>query len=142
GRRRPAHPRRAGRARRARLLQGEPPLHRPGLGADPEDALLRERDPLDADEGRVRLLARRRLTVGLHGHLTPDAGAARPGPGLHAVRLPERHAGPPQRLERTRARLPVAAHLRRRRALDDALSPRRATDRVAAAARLLLAALG
>src|SRR5436305_14701154 len=112
------------------------------MSAHPEDALLRQRLPLDADEGRLRLLARRRLAVGLHGRLAGDARAARPRPRLHELRLPERHARPPQRLERARARLPIAAHLRRRRALEHALPARRAAHRLAARARLLLAALG
>ena len=36
--------------------------------------------------------------------LARDAAAARPRPHLHAVRLPERHARAPERLERPRAR--------------------------------------
>ena len=71
-----------------------------------------------------------------------DARAARPRPHLHELRLPERHARPPQRLERARARLSVASDLRRRRALEHALPPRRAADRVAPAEGLLLAAVG
>ena len=58
--------RRAGRARRGRLREGEPPLHRPGVAADPEAPLPRQRRALAADEDRLRLLARRRLAVGLH----------------------------------------------------------------------------
>ena len=59
--------RRAGRARRGRLREGEPALHRPGVGADPALPLPRQRGALAADEDRVRLLARRRLAVRLHG---------------------------------------------------------------------------
>ena len=90
---------------------------RPGLAADPEDALLRQRDPLDADEDRLGLLARRRLAVRLHRRLARDARAARPRPHLHELRLPERHARSPERLERAGARLPVSSDLRRGRAL-------------------------
>ena len=64
-----------------------------------------------------------------------DARAARPRPHLPALRLPERHARAPERLERARARLPVAADLRRRRALRDQAPQRRAADLVAARAR-------
>ena len=137
-----ADARRAGRARRTRLLQGEPPLDGPGVAADSEDALLRKRDPLDADEDRLGVLARRRLAVGLHSHLAGDARAARPRSRLHELRVPERHARPPQRLERACARLPVAPDLRGRRAIEHAVPARRAADRVAARARLLLAAAG
>ena len=42
---------------------------RRGVEADPADALPRQRGALAADEDRVRLLARRRLAVGLHGDL-------------------------------------------------------------------------
>ena len=70
---RPRAARRAGRARRARLREGEPALHRQGLGPDSAHALPRQRGALDADEDRVRLLARRRLAVGLHGDLEGDA---------------------------------------------------------------------
>ena len=59
--------RRAGRPRRGRLREGEPALHGAGVGADPEAPLPRQRRPLAADEDRLRLLARRRLAVGLHG---------------------------------------------------------------------------
>ena len=55
------------------------------------------------------------------------------------VRLPERHARAPERVERARARLPVAADLRRRRALGDQDPPRRAAHLVAALEGLLLA---
>ena len=56
------------------------------------------------------------------------------------LRLPERHARAPERLERARARLPLAAGLRRRRAVGDQAAPRRAADLVAAREGLLLAA--
>ena len=67
GSRRPRGARRARRARRGRLREGEPALHGPGVGADPAHALPRQRRALDADEDRVRVLARRRLAVRLHG---------------------------------------------------------------------------
>ena len=98
--------------------------------------------PQPADEDRVGLLARRRLAVGLHGGLAARAGAARPRPDLPALRLPERHARAPERLERARARLPVAADLRRRRALGDPPAQGRAGDLVAAREGLLVAAVG
>ena len=66
--------------------------------------------------------------------------AARPRPRLHGLRLPERPARAPERLERARARLPVAADLRRRRALGHPLPQGRAADLVAARQGLLLAA--
>ena len=56
-------------------------------------------------EDRLRLLARRRLPVRLHGHQPRDAQAARPRPHLPPLRVPERHARPPERLEPPRARL-------------------------------------
>ena len=54
--------------------------------------------------------------AGLHGGLARDARAARPRPGLHALRLPERPARAPERRQRARPRHPVTADLRRRRA--------------------------
>ena len=125
GRRQPDGSRRArgavaaGRARRARLREGEPALHRQRVDADPAQPVPRQRGTELPDEDRVRLLARRRLTGRLHGALASDAAAARPRPHLHVVRLPERHARAPERVERARARLPVAADLRRRRAIGD-----------------------
>ena len=110
--------------RRGRLRQGEPALHRPGVGTDAAPPLPRQRGALDADEDRVRLLARRRLAVRLHGGLPADAPAARPRPGLPALRLPERHARPPERLERAGAGLLLAADLQRRRALRESSSGR------------------
>ena len=65
--------------------------------------------------------------------------AARPRPDLPALRLPERPARAPERLERAGARLPVAADLRRRRALRDPAAEGRADDLVAAGEGLLLA---
>ena len=82
---RPAHARRAGRARRGRLREGEPARQRRGLEADPAHALPRQRGPLAADEDRLRLLARRRLADRLHGDLAADARAARPRPHLSAA---------------------------------------------------------
>ena len=58
---------------------------------------------------------------GYTGDRRSRRSAARPRPRLPALRLPERHARPPERLERARARLPVTAGLRRRRALGDPL---------------------
>ena len=117
---------------RGRLREGEPPLHRPGLGADPAHALPRQRGALDADEDRLRLLARGRLAVRLHRGRARHARAARPRPDLPPLRLPERHARAPERRQRPRARLPVAADLRRRRALGDQVPLGRAPDLVAA----------
>ena len=68
--------------------------------------------------------------------------AARPAPDLQALRLPERHARPPERRQRARARRPVAADLRRRRALGDQDAQRRPAHLVAAREGLLLAAAG
>ena len=48
------------------------------------------------------------------------------------LRLPERHARAPERLERARPRLPLAPDLRRRRAVGDQAAPGRAADLVAA----------
>src|SRR6185503_8811025 len=111
----------------------------PGVGGDPALPLPRQRGALVADEGRVRLLARRRLAVGLHGHLAAVPPAAGPRPDLPALRLPERPARAPERLERTGARLPLAADLRRRRALRHPAAQGRADDLLAAAEGLLLA---
>ena len=115
GSRRSRSDRGTGRPRRGRLREGEPALHRPRLGADPAHALPRQRRAVAADEDRLRLLARRRLPVGLHGGRPLDARAARPRPHLSALRLSERHARAPERDQRPRARCPVATRLRRRR---------------------------
>ena len=123
---RPRHARAARRARRGRLREVEPSGHRRGVEADSEDALSRERGPLAAHEGRVRLLARSGFAVRLHGDLEADAGRARPRSHLHGLRLSERLPRAPERLERTRPRLPVAADLRRRRALGHPLPQGRA----------------
>ena len=69
----------------------------------------------------------------------PYLQAARPRPDLPALRLPERPARAPERLERAGARLPVTADLRRRRALRDPAAEGRADDLVAAGEGLLLA---
>src|SRR5439155_2014439 len=132
--------RRAGRARRARLREGEPPLHRPGLAADPPLPLPRQRGPVDADEDRLGLLAHRRLAVRLHLRLARVSRAARSRQALQALRVPERHARPPERVERACPRRSVAADLRRRRAFRDPPAEGRADDLLAAAEGLLLAA--
>ena len=61
-------------------------------------------------------------------------------PHLPRLRLPERHARAPERVERARARLPLAPGVRRRRALGDQAAQRRAAHLVAAAQGLPLAA--
>ena len=132
-------PRAAGRPGRARLREGEPAVHRQRLEADPAQPLPRERGAQPAHQDRVRLLAHRRLAGRLHGDLAAHAAAARPRPDLHVVRLPQRHARAPERVERARARLPLAPDLRRRRALGDQDPQRRAADLVAALEGLLLA---
>ena len=66
---RPGDARGRGGARRGRLREGEPPVHGRGLEADPALPLPRQRGPVAADEDRLRLLARRRLAVRLHGDL-------------------------------------------------------------------------
>ena len=48
-----------------------------------------------------------------------DPRAPRPRPDLPALRLPQRHARPPERRQRARAGRPVAPDLRRRRAVGD-----------------------
>src|SRR2546430_5975904 len=65
------------RGGRARLREGQPPLHGAGMAADPALALPRERHPLDADEDRVRLLACRRLAGRLHRDLVADRKSTR-----------------------------------------------------------------
>src|SRR5207248_2624358 len=60
---------------------------------------------------------------------------------LAAVLLPQRHARPPERLEREGARRPCAADLRRRRALGDPAAEGDSRDLVAADQALLVAAL-
>ena len=132
GPRGPPDARRARRARRGRLREGEPALHRPGVGPDPAHALPRQRGALAADEGRVRLLARRRLADGLHRDLARVPPAARPRPHLSGVRDAERHARAPEHLERARARLSLEADLQRRRALRDPPAQGRAAHLVAA----------
>src|SRR5581483_2638224 len=91
------------------------------------------------DEDRVRLLARRRLAGRLHGARPGRARAARPRPDLPGLRLPERPARAPERDQRAGARLPVAADLRRRRALRDPAAEGDPADELAAAEGLLLA---
>ena len=103
----------AGRARRGRLHEGEPPLHRRGVEPDPALPVSRQRDALAPDEDRLRLLAHRRLPGRLHGDQPPHARAARPREHLPALRVSERHARPPERVVGTRPRHPVAADLRR-----------------------------
>ena len=86
GRRQPDGSRRArgahaaDRSRRARLLEGEPALHRQRLEADPAQPVHRERDPQPVDEGLIGLLAHRRLAGRLHGALASPHAAARPRP--------------------------------------------------------------
>src|SRR5205085_10412855 len=106
---------------------------------DPAQPLPRQRGSLAADEDRLRLLARRRLAGRLRGDLVADARPARPRPHLPALRVPERPARAPERLERAGARLPVAADLRRRRAQRDPDPQGRAADLLAPGQGLLLA---
>src|SRR6185436_926212 len=87
-----------------------------------------------------RLLAHSGLADRLHGDLALDALAARPRPDLPRLRLPQRHARAPERLERARPGLPLAAGLRRRRAVRDQAAPRRPAHLLAAGEGLLLAA--
>ena len=61
GSRRARAVRAAGRARRARLREGEPALHRQRVEADSAQPLPRQRDAQPPHEGRVGVLARRRL---------------------------------------------------------------------------------
>src|SRR5205823_484021 len=136
---RPRPPGRTGREGRGRLREGEPALHRPGVAADPAHALLRERDPVAADEDRLRLLARRRRAVRLHGGGASDARANRPRRALSALWVSQQHAAAPERLEREGARRSVAPDLRGRRALRDQAAARRACDLVAAVQGLLVA---
>ena len=108
---------RPGRAWRGRVREGEPPRVGRGLEGHPAHALSRERRPLAPDQDRVRLLACRRLSGGVHGALADCAPAPRPRRALPALRVPERRARPSQHPERARARRSLAADLRRRRAL-------------------------
>ena len=64
---------------------GEPALHRAGLGADPAQPLPEQRNPGAADEGRLRLMARRRLAGRLRRDLAAHTAAARPRPDLQAL---------------------------------------------------------
>src|SRR5207249_2005781 len=145
GGRQPDGPGRPGRARwtsgawRGRLRESEPSVHGPGVAADPEAPVPGECGALAADQDRLRLLARRRLAVRLHGDRVRDA---RSRPDLSALRLPERHARPPERLERARSRLPVPPRVRSRRAVGDEAPARRTGDLVAVAEGVLLAAAG
>src|SRR5262249_18402094 len=130
-----------GRARRSGLRQSEPALHGPGVATDPTQPLPRERDPLALDEDRIRLLARRRRAVGLHRDRPAHARAARSRPPLPELRLPQRHARPPERLEREGAGRRLAPDLRRRRALRNPAVEGDPDDLVAADQALLVAAL-
>src|SRR5262249_36642799 len=138
----PACARRSSRPRRGRLREGEPALFGPGLGADAAPPLSRERRAVAADEDRLGLLARRGLAVGLHGDRAADAGPPRPRPDLHALRLPERHARPPERVERAGPGRGLEAGLRRRRALRYPPDACRPGDLVAALQGLPLAPAG
>ena len=76
---------------------------------------------------------------GYTADLAGDAAPARPRPALRALRLPQRPARPPERLEPPRARLPVAADLRRGGAERHPPAQGRAHDLLAPAQGLLLA---
>src|SRR5205085_10658646 len=84
-------------------------------------------------------LARGRLPVRLHRGRPADARAARPRPDLSPVRLSERHARAPERLERARPRLPLTSDLRRRRTVRDQAPQGRPVDLLAAREGVLLA---
>ena len=116
GSRRPRDARSRHRRRRVRLREGEPALHGAGVGDHPAHALPRERDAVVPDEDRLRVLARGRLTVRLHGREPRDAEASRPAARVPALRVSQRHARAPERHQPARARLPVAPDLRSRRA--------------------------
>src|SRR5439155_19629032 len=124
---------------RPRLREGDPSLHRPGLAVDPPLPLPRQRRPLDADKDCLGLLAHRRLPVRLHRRLTRVSGAARSRAALQALRLSERHARAPERLERPRPGHSVAADLRRRRAFWNPPPEGRADDLLAALEAVFLA---
>ena len=137
-----ADARRAGRARRGRLREGEPARHRRGVAADPAHALPRQRRPLAADEDRLGLLARRRLAGRLHRDLARDAAQ------LDLDRDLPRYGFPNDMLVHlnvwnARVRdVPSRPDLRRRRALGDQDPQGRAADLLAARQGLLLAAAG
>src|SRR5439155_5431829 len=99
----------------------------------------RQRHPLALDEDRLGLLARRRRAVRVHGDRPADAGAARPRRALPALRLPQRHARAPERLEREGPRRALAADLRRRRAFRDPPAQGDPGDLVAPVQGLLVA---
>ena len=65
----------------------------------PHSALPRQRHPLAADEDRLGLLARRRLAGRLHRALARDARPLDLERIYRALRLPERHARAPERLD-------------------------------------------
>src|SRR5207237_10917129 len=92
-----------------------------------------------AAEVRLRLLARGGLAVGLHGRQPRDARAARPRAHLPPLRVPERHARAPERVEPARAGLSLAADLRGGGAERHSAVARGAGDLLAAPEGLLLA---
>ena len=65
------------------------------------------------DEDRLRLLARGRLAVRLHGRQPRSPQAAGSRSRLPPLRLPQRLPRPSERLQPPRSRLPLAADLRR-----------------------------
>src|SRR5439155_21085346 len=136
---RPRKDRAAGRAWGDRLRESESPHLRRGVAGDPALALPRQRRPLLPDEDRVRLLARRRLAVRLHGCEPRDPRAARPRADLPRLRLPERHARPPERVECARPRRPLTPGVRGRRAVRNQDPQGRAENLVAAPEGVLLA---
>ena len=99
----PGEDRATGRAWRARVRQGKPSDLRGGLAGNPSVALSRQRRAFAPDEGRIGLLARRRLAVRLHGREPRDPRAARPRPDLSRVRHAERHARASECVERKSA---------------------------------------
>ena len=83
----------ARRQRRGRLRQGQPVRVAGRVARDAAGAHRGQRRAVAADAARVRLLARVRFAVRLHGGVAAGAGGDRPGANVRALRLPERSAG-------------------------------------------------
>src|SRR6266540_4044440 len=102
---------------------------------DPSDL---ERIALPVARGEVEYAN----AIRLHGREPGDSRAARSGPHLSRLRLPQRHARAPERLERARPRRHRAPRVRRRRTIGDQDPQGRAADLVAPPEGLLLAHAG
>ena len=90
----------AGCARGDRLYEGEPPLHRRSVESHSAHALSRKRGALAVHEDRLRVLACGGLASRIHGDRAADVEESQPPRDLSELRVPERHVGASEHLER------------------------------------------